>query len=299
MVKFGVAGFPIAFWESGYKKDRLKVFNWLDDLNLDAFEAQMTYGPRTSDENCELIKQISKDKGISVSAHAAYYIVLTSSDKVKIARSIDTLKRTFDKAHKMGSKTVVLHPGPLYKQEPSQVLEQLSENLDLFWKEMGKTDIGLFLETAGKKGQLGSVEDVLELSKRFKGCHPCIDFGHTHARADGSLGTKLAIDNLFNQLEQHHLFEKQHRIHFHYTPIDFGPKGEIKHKAIVDKYPKGENIHGFKDDLYHPRLEPVIENLVNKNVECTVISETYNSQEIGAMEMKKFYNYLKTKGAKQ
>ncbi|MCP4356067.1 MAG: TIM barrel protein [Proteobacteria bacterium] len=293
MIKFGVAGYPIAFGQSKYKQDRMKIFDWLQDLNLDALELQMTYGPRTSKENCELIKSLSSEFNIAVSAHAAYYIVLTSDDKEKVRRSIDTLKRTYEATKLLGGKKVILHPGPLYKKDPKIIFERLSDNLELFFKEIGDTDIELYLETAGKKGQLGSVDDVIELSRRFKGCHPCIDFGHVHARAGGILNNKKAIDSLFQKLEKNGLFSKDKKIHFHYTPIDFGPKGELKHKAIDDKYPENEKTAGL---LYHPRLEPIIENMIKlDHANFTVISETHNSQEIGATEMKKYYNLLKAK----
>lgn len=294
MIKFGVAGTPINFDKSEYRKDKMKIFNWLKDLNLDALELQMTYGPRMAKEKYQLIGKLSKEFDIKMSAHAAYYIVLTSNEKAKVMRSIDTLKRTFDAAELIGADKVIMHPGPLYKKDPEIILEQLSENLELFFKTVGDSHIGLFLETAGKKGQLGSVDEVIELSNRFKGCHPCVDFGHVHAREGGSLNSKQNVDNLFEKFEKNNLFCKNKKIHFHYTPIDFGPRGEIKHKAIDDKYPKGERPENMpKDNLYYPRVEHIIENMAKiKNPNFTVISETYNTQEIGAKALKKYYLML-------
>lgn len=298
MVKFGVAGYPIAFSESKYKNERLKIFEWLKSLNLDAFEAQMTYGPRTSKENCQLIKTLSEELKIKVSVHAAYYIVLTSDDKSKIERSIETLVKTYELADLMGADIIVLHPGPLYNQDANQVMERLLENLELFFKKIGKSHIGLFLETAGKRGQLGSVEEIIYLTKQIEGCFPCIDFGHVHARAGGSLGSKESINSLFELMKKNDLFNYKSRIHFHYTPIDYGPKGEITHKAIDDKYPidNQTSLDFFddnpKDGLYHPRFEAIVENMRKLNSEFVVISETHNSQEIGAMAMKKHYEKL-------
>ena len=298
MVKFGVAGYPIAFSESKYKNNRLKIFEWLRSLNLDAFEAQMTYGPRTSKENCQLIKSLSEELNIKVSIHAAYYIVLTSGDKSKIERSIETLIKTYELADLMGADIIVLHPGPLYNQDVNQVMERLLENLGLFFKRIGKSHIGLFLETAGKRGQLGSVEEIIYLSKHIEGCFPCIDFGHVHARAGGSLRSKESINNLFELMKKNDLFNHKSRTHFHYTPIDYGPNGEITHKAIDDKYPIDNqmSLNFFADNpldgFYHPRFESIVENMQRVNSEFVVISETHNSQEIGAMAMKKHYEKL-------
>lgn len=301
MVKFGVAGYPLAFSDSLYKKDRLKIFEWIKSLNLDAFEAQMTYGPRTSVENCKKIKSLSDELEIAVSVHAAYYIVLTSNDKSKVDRSIETLLKTYELADLMGSDIIVLHPGPLYGKDANIVMEQLCENLELFFNRIGDSHIGLFLETAGKRGQLGSVEEIIQLSKQFKGCFPCVDFGHVHARSGGTLDSPNSINALFDLMLENNLFDSSNRIHFHYTPIDYGPKGEITHKALDDKYPfnSQQSLDLFNDkptnDLYHPRYEAIVENMCKLKTNFTVISETHNSQEIGAMTMKKQYEKLTCK----
>jgi deoxyribonuclease-4 len=293
MIKFGVAGYPLAFFESEFKKDRMKIFEWLRNLGLDAFEAQMTYGPKTKVENCLLMKKLSRDFDIKISVHAAYYIVLTSNDKLKIQRSIETLKRTYELAFLMGSDVIVLHPGPYYKRNPVEVLETLHSNLELFFQNFKESNIGLFLETAGKKGQLGSVDEILYLSERLKGCYPCIDFGHVHARTGGSLDSKEGIDLLFNQIKESDAFINDKKIHFHYTPIDYGPKGEISHKAIEDVIPHQPELNLFIDSnhqkFYNPRYEYITEKLIKMKNSFTVISETHNSQERGAKAMKDFY----------
>jgi deoxyribonuclease IV len=299
MFKFGVAGYPLAFSESKYKKNRLKIFNWLRDLNLDAFEAQMTYGPKTSIENCQKIRELSHEFNIKVSIHAAYYIVLTSSDKEKIRRSIETLKKTFELADLMGADVIVLHPGPYYQRDPKMIFNILAENLLTFFKEIGNSEIGLFLETAGKKGQLGSVEEILALTKNINGCFPCFDFGHIHARTCGGLGTDKDIDELFLNLKSNGVFDSNSRVHFHYTPIHYGPQGEITHKAIGDTYPENlqQTLDLFKetksDNFYHPRYNKIVEHLSFFKVPFTIISETHNSQEVGAMAMKAHYKKIK------
>lgn len=299
MVKFGVAGYPIAYTETPFKKDRMKIFEWLHSLNLDAFEAQMTYGPKTTIENCLKIKNLSHEFNIKVSVHAAYYIVLTSSDKEKVRRSIETLKKTYELADIMGADVIVLHPGPLYQSDPKIIFETLAENLLTFFKEIGNSEIGLFLETAGKKGQLGSVEEILALTKNIKGSYPCFDFGHIHARTCGGLGTDKEIDDLFLLFKNNGVFDSNTRVHFHYTPIHYGPQGEITHKAIDDIYPENlqQTLNLFNepkpDNFYHPRYERIINHLSNFNIPFTIISETHNSQEIGAMAMKHHYNKFK------
>ncbi|MDR1701043.1 MAG: TIM barrel protein [Lachnoclostridium sp.] len=294
MIKFGVAGYPLAYTQTPYKNDRSKIFEWLREIDLDAFEAQMTYGPKTSIDNCKTIKSLSSDLNIKVSVHAAYYIVLTSSDKIKVQRSIETLKKTFELANLMGADVVVLHPGPYYGKDPVEIYNILEQNLYTFFNDVGQSEIGLFLETAGKKGQLGSVDEILGLSKSIKGCFPCVDFGHVHARMCGGLGCTDDIDRLFDKLNTENAFSN--RIHFHYTPIDYGPQGEITHKSLDDEYPTSPQQslfeNGLKTGVYHPRYERIVENLKKTDASFTVISETHNSQEKGAMALKQYYSKL-------
>lgn len=295
MVHFGVAGYPPAFYKSNYAKNRIDILKWIHDLKLDAFELQMTYGPKTLKETCIKYRNLADELGIKLSIHAAYYIVLTSSDPKKIERSIDTLKRTFELADILGVNVVVLHPGSLYGENTESVIRRLIENLGAFLDSIGKTSIGLYLETAGKVGQFGSVDEILSASRQVKGCYPCIDFGHVHARSLGKLSDPSEIGNIFEKLEKHFVFAGSRKVHFHYTPINYGSRGEIGHKALDDVYPEDDQLKlSYEKDknrtnYYQPRFEPIIKQIYENKLDCTVISETFNSQERGAVAMKDCY----------
>lgn len=296
MVNFGVAGYPLAYSKTVYKKDRFKVLDWLNEMNLNAFEMQMTYGPRSKKEFCLEFGKQAYEKQIVLSIHASYFIVLTSNDPIKLDNSFNTLLKTYDLADLLGVKKVILHPGPLYDLKSEIIIERLLNNLHVFFKMIGKTDIGLFLETAGKIGQFGSVMEIVKVANEFEACFPCIDFGHVHARTLGSLDNDHAINELFLELDSLKVFDKKRNIHFHYTPIHYGKRGEIKHKALDDLI--DDDVQGsFKfsnsiDNKYHPRFECIIKNIYDRRIKCTVISETHNSQEIGAMEMSSYYYKL-------
>ena len=300
MIRFGVAGYPLAFTESPNGKDRSKIFEWVSKIGLDAVELQMTYGPRTKPEKCVEYRALADHFGIRISVHASYYIVLTSVEEEKVSRSIDTLNKTYELTDLLGGKEVILHPGPLYGGDEDEVSNRFSDNAAKFVDQLGSTDIGLFIETAGKAGQLGSVDQILSLSKQLDGVHPCIDFGHVHAR---TLGTFEDPDNIFTLCDEVQSFldiNPLKRAHFHYAPIHFGPRGEIQHRAVDDRYPEPEQKDlfgevavgkGSRDGWFHPRPDPVAEALRSLSGDFTVISETHNSQEIGAKVLKEnFYS---------
>jgi deoxyribonuclease IV len=297
MVRFGVAGYPPAFAKTPFRKDRFKIFDWLRTLGLDAIELQMTYGPRTHVDVCREYRNIAEDLGISISVHASYFIVFTSSDPAKLERSRDTLKRTYELCHELGADTVVLHPGPLYGEECSVVLHRFIGNLANCIYEIGPTDTGLFVETAGKIGQLGSVDEILQVCDSIEGVFPCIDFGHVHARTLGSLEAVDSVNDLFAHLKSYQGRRPNSRIHFHYTPIHYGPKGEISHKAIDDTYPQKSQMALLNDHdptrsgdgFFHPRVAPIAKGLREITIDCTVISETHDSQEQGALALKEAF----------
>lgn len=299
MVLFGVAGYPPAFHKSKYSKNRIDILYWLKDLGLHAFEMQMTYGPRMLEENCKEYRQLSNALNISLSIHAAYYIVLTSSVEKKVTQSIDTLKRTFELADLLGVEKIILHPGPLYDKPPDIAFDNLMHNLQIFFNSIGKSPINLFLETAGKVGQFGSVNEIIDTCKNFEDCQPCIDFGHVHARTRGTLKKEEKIDAIFNDLDNYVKSKPKGKLHFHYTPIDYGPRGEKVHKALKDNYPIDSQFgFPFYEDQnsnnghYHPRFEPIVNNIHKHKINGTMISETHDSQEEGALEMFNYYKKL-------
>lgn len=293
MPRFGVAGYPPAFNKSPYGKDRLKIGDWLQSLGLDALELQMTYGPRTTHENCKLYRRMAADCGIKLSVHASYFIVFTSRDATKLYNSRETLKRTYELSTLLNADIVVLHPGPLYGEPKAEdVCRRFIDNLGTAMSDIGHSNIDLFVETAGKLGQLGSVEEILTICQAVPGVYPCIDFGHVHARTLGTLSSPDAVSDVFATLASNGAFDSDRRIHFHYTPIHFGSRGEISHRSIDDRVERTPqtSLSLFGDcsepSLYHPRFEPVANGLRRWVSDCVVISETKDSQERGAIALR-------------
>ena len=282
-IRFGVGGFPLAFTERPEAKDRGAVFAWLRSVGLDAIELQMTYGPRMTAEQGRRYRALAIADDIKLSIHGSYYIVLASPDPAKVLRSVDTLLRTYEQADILGAREIVLHPGSLYGAPEAEASRRFAENLQRFMAQLGKTDICLMIETAGKVGQMGSVDMILDVSSTVKGVGPCIDFGHVHARSLGGLETADAIAQVFARIDEFQRSNPDTPTHFHYTPIHYGPRGEIQHRALSD-------IDGVSNKPFHPRPEPVAAGLAALSGRFTIISETHNSQEKGAIRLKSLIN---------
>ena len=282
-IRFGVGGFPLAFTDRPESKDRGAVFAWLRSVGLDAIELQMTYGPRMTAEQGRRYRALAIADDIKISIHGSYYIVLASPDPAKVLRSVDTLMRTYVQADILGAREIVLQPGSLYGAPEAEASRRFAENLQRFMAQLGKTDICLMIETAGKVGQMGSVDMILDVAATIKGVGPCIDFGHVHARSLGGLETADAIAQVFARIDEFQRSNPDTPTHFHYTPIHYGPRGEIQHRALSD-------IDGVSNKPFHPRPEPVAAGLAALSGRFTIISETHNSQEKGAIRLKSLIN---------
>jgi deoxyribonuclease-4 len=286
--RFGVGGYPPAFERSPYRRHRVDIVRWLADLGLDAFELQMTYGPRTTPDRCAEYRRAAEAVGCALSVHASYYIVFTSPDREKVRRSADTLMRTFELCDLLGARSVVLHPGPLHGGGSDAALTRFLDHVGETLSRCGPLPTTLFVETAGKLGQLGSVAEIFAICRALPELQPCIDFGHVHAYTQGGLAVPGALDALLEQVTAHLAVDANRRVHFHYTPIDFGPRGERSHKKLDDLVPGPTPVPGLPM-LYGPRPEPVARALSLLPGDFTVISETRNSQEQGALALRAAY----------
>jgi len=82
----------------------------------------------------------------------------------------------------------------------------------------------------GKSAMIGSLEDVLELSRAIEGVKPCIDFAHLHARpGDGSMNSYTEWARVFDAYGTSLGGDALQQMHIHISGIQYGPKGEKEH----------------------------------------------------------------------
>ena len=79
---FGPAGTAESFKSMGYKSS-LDVPEYLTKFGLTAFEYQCGRGVNIGEEKARELGRLAKDKGITLSLHAPYYISMSSVEEVK------------------------------------------------------------------------------------------------------------------------------------------------------------------------------------------------------------------------
>ncbi len=265
-IMFGAAGNPMNFFKSKFGKDRFGVLEWSNKIGLNAQERQMTYGARMKEEDAIKFGQLAEKYEITLSIHGPYYVVLTSIKETVINNSVKELIKTTQLAKLMGANKVIFHPG--FGKDVKKVIKHLN-----YIEKNKPKEVFILPETMGKIFQLGSLNDVLTICENTE-CLPCIDFAHLYARTLGEIKEKQQFREILLEIEKRLGEEVLKNLHCHFYPVDFTDKGEKLHRAVTE-------------DNVFPQFEPFAELIKEFKMTPTLISESKNTQDIGALEMKR------------
>ena len=282
IAKFGVAGVPV-----NYKGKPNDFYNWLKDMNLNAYEVQCTFGFKMSDKTKQLVSQAQND-GFYISIHGPYYINLGSVNSAVVERSIDILKQGIELAKSINCTRIIFHPGGGHENTETgrkDAIKRIINHLNDISSQVDMGDVKFYPEIGGKTANLGSLDEIIEICKQCEYAYPCIDIAHLHAREFGSIKSKDILRAKLEHLRTE-LPNKFDKVHFHAYTINYGDKGEIKHLV------HGENMPNGEEGL--PNLDWFVALLHEFNLEPWVISEAHDSQELGAKYMRdKYFDYGK------
>jgi deoxyribonuclease-4 len=107
-----------------------------------------------------------------------------------------------------------------------RVKRRLAECLNLIRDEGWNVLIGL--ELTGKQAGFGTLQDIVKVCEDVEGAYPVIDWAHAHAR-DGGRFEKARDFDVF--LQEYEDFTTEF-LHCHFSCIEYGAKGEIRHLEL-------------------------------------------------------------------
>ncbi len=277
--KFGPAGSAESFRTMGYKKT-VQMPEYLERMGLNAFEYQCGRGVRITREAAQELGERSREKGITLSLHAPYFISLSSLEEEKREKSIEYILQSATAADAMGADRIVVHSGSCSKITRQQAMELARDTLRRTLDQNGLGHVHICPETMGKINQLGDLQEVLSLCQVDERFLPCIDFGHLNARTLGGLQTEEDFGKVFEAIENQLGIDRLRSFHSHFSKIEYTENG-------------GEKRHlTFSDTVYGPDFEPMIEWIVRKNCSPTVICESAGTQAEDALAMRQHYQSL-------
>lgn len=231
-LKFVTAGQPICNGSAGYEN----AFKILEELKLDGLELEFVHGVRMTAQNKELVKKISKEKDMVLTAHGPYYINLNSKEQEKIEASITRVLDTARIGKELGAYSVTYHAAFYMGMKQEDVYKKVETSMETICKTLDEegNDIWVRPETTGKPTQWGNLEEIVKLSKDFKQVLPCVDFSHLHARTNGKYNTYDEFCAIFEYIGKELGDYALNNFHAHIAGIDYGEKGEKKHLMLEE-----------------------------------------------------------------
>jgi len=209
---------------------------YLADLGLGAYELAWVQSVRVSEATCSAIRQAAQDADVLLSVHAPYFINLNASDE-EWPKSRKRLMDAAHYGHLAGATDIVFHPGSYFGRPATEVLPSVTVRLQRCVDELRRSGnpVRLRPEVMGKAALLGSLEDVLTMSREIEGVEPCLDFAHLHARAgDGSMNAYEDWKRILLHYRRALGANSLRRLHCHLSGIEYSPKGERRHLMLPE-----------------------------------------------------------------
>ena len=277
-VIFGPAGNSESFYAQGFRRTQ-DAFLWQEPLGLKAFEYPMGRGVSLSDETAAAIGGAAKASGVSLSAHAPYYINLADGTPEGREKSLGYIIKSARLLRLMGGCRLVVHPGAPGKQRREDALAHCRRALiaarEALMRE-GLGEITLCLETMGRPGQVGTLDEILDFVLLDDAFLPCLDFAHLHAASGGGLKTGADFAAVLDRAEALLGPERARRMHIHFSKIEYGLKGELRHRI-------------FGDEGFGPDYHPLMALLAGRGYSAAVICESRGTMAEDAAWMQEAY----------
>jgi deoxyribonuclease IV len=203
---------------------------------------------------------LAREAGIVLSVHApiAGFMGHVERDK-KQRMAVGMLDHSAGVAVAAGAEVVVFHPGFLLGRERAEAIDSVVEQLgELRERLEGKgREVPFGVEVMGRVRELGTPEDVFEISRRLGWVRPVLDFAHMHAVTDGAF---IEVEPFAEALAAaDDVLEPGAPFHIHFSDIAYANRNETKH------LPYGEGTL---------RAEPLGEALARFERPATVITES-------------------------
>lgn len=236
LIRFGSAGVPL----SAEKRDTISGIKRIAELGLQSMEIEFVRGVNMSLPKAREVGKTAAESGIELSVHAPYYINLASEEKQIIVASKKRVLDSLERGVEMDAKIVVIHAGYYGKNRDEAIkmigfaCAEIAEKI-----EKNKWDIILGIETSGKQGQFGPLDEIVAMCAKMKNCAPVIDFAHLFARQAGSIDYGKVLDSV----------KHYKHLHCHFSGINY---------SVVSEGRGNERNH---EPIGKPQFEPLAEEL--------------------------------------
>jgi len=213
--------------------------------------------------------ELARERGIVLSVHAPIAGFMGHAERgKKLNMAVGMLDHSAGIAKTAGAELVVFHPGFLLGRTREEAIDSVVEQLGELRERLEGKDraVPFGIEVMGRVRDLGSADDVVEISRRLGWVRPVIDFAHMHATSDGAMTSVEPFAKALAEADA--VLEPGAPFHIHFSDIQFANRNETKH------LPYGEGTL---------RAEPMAEALARFERPATVISESPDEESSQAI----------------
>jgi deoxyribonuclease-4 len=209
----------------------------------------------------ERLGELAREQDIALSVHAPLFGFMghLEASGRKFTSAVGALDRSAGIAAASGAELVVFHPGFLLGRTREDAIDAVVEQLATLRERLkGKGRAVPFgVEVMGRVRDLGSIDDVIEISQRTDWVRPVLDFAHMHATSDGQFLETAPFADALAAVDS--VLAPGAPFHIHFSDIAFANRNETKH------LPYGEGTL---------RADPLRDALASFQRPTTVISES-------------------------
>jgi deoxyribonuclease IV len=220
-------------------------------------------------EWAERFGELADQQGIALSVHAPIAGFMGHAERgKKLNMAVGMLDHSAGIAKAAGAEVVVFHPGFLLGRTREEAIDSVVEQLGELRARLEKKDraVPFGIEVMGRVRELGSAEDVVEISGRLDWVRPVLDFAHMHATSDGAFTEVERFADVLSAADD--VLEADAPFHVHFSDIAYANRNETKHLSY------GEGTL---------RAEPLAEALARFDRPATVISESPDEESSQAI----------------
>ena len=209
----------------------------------------------------ERFGEAARDADVALSIHAPLFGFMghLEASGRKFSSAVGALDRSAGIAKACGAEVVVFHPGFLLGRSRDDAISSVVEQLGTLRERLEAKEraVSFGVEVMGRVRDLGSLNDVLEISERTGWVRPVLDFAHMHATSDGAYLEASLFGEALEAADA--VLESGAPFHIHFSDIAYANRNEKHH------LPYGEGTL---------RAEPLREALERLERPATVISES-------------------------
>ncbi|HSG14036.1 MAG TPA: TIM barrel protein, partial [Gaiellaceae bacterium] len=218
----------------------------------------------------ERLGELAREHDLALSVHAPLFGFMGHLEATgrKFTSAVGALDRSAGIAAASGAELVVFHPGFLLGRSREGAIDAVVEQLGALRERLEGKDraVPFGVEVMGRVRDLGSVDDVIEISRRTGWVRPVLDFAHMHATSDGAFLDAEPFAVALAAVDA--VLGPEAPFHIHFSDIAFANRNETKH------LPYGDGTL---------RAEPLRDALARFDRPATVISESPDEESSQAI----------------